>query len=193
MRASELPLYYNAVEILEHNLPERAEKTALFSPSRNLTFQELSEEANQVGNALLELWTFLAVQLPATIISAIVGVWMFYVQHQFEHTYWAWHGDWDYYDASLYGSSHLVLPKPLQWISGNIGIHHVHHMSARIPNYKLQQAHDENPEFHEVTEVRFRDTLELINLALWDEEEQRLIRFSDLKRVRRDRALDRAA
>ena len=69
----------------------------------------------------------------------------------------------------------------------------MHHMSARIPNYKLQQAHDENPEFHEVTEVRFSDTLKLIGLALWDEEEQRLVRFRDLKRIRRARELDRAA
>jgi len=146
-----------------------------------------------VAHATIGVGTFLAVQLPATITSAIIGVWMFYVQHQFEHTYWAWHEQWDYYDASLYGSSHLVLPKPLQWISGNIGIHHVHHMSARIPNYKLQQAHDENPEFHQVTEVRFRDTLKLINLALWDEETGELIRFKDLRRARRERELDRAA
>jgi omega-6 fatty acid desaturase (delta-12 desaturase) len=74
-----------------------------------------------------------------------------------------------------------VLPKPLQWLSGNIGVHHVHHMSARIPNYKLQQVHDENPEFHVVTKIRFRDTLKLINLALWDEENRKLIRFRDLR------------
>jgi omega-6 fatty acid desaturase (delta-12 desaturase) len=131
---------------------------------------------------IVGLGPFLMVQLPVTVIGSTIGVWMFYVQHQYEDTYWHWHEKWDYYDASLYGSSYLVLPKLLQWLTGNIGVHHVHHMSARIPNYKLQQVHDENPEFHVVTRVRFRDTLKLINLALWDEENRKLIRFKDLKR-----------
>jgi len=124
---------------------------------------------------------FAMIQLPIVVITTTVGVWLFYVQHQFESTYWDWHEQWDYYDASLYGSSYLVLPAPLQWMTGNIGVHHVHHMSARIPNYKLQQAHDENPEFHAVTKVRFRDTIRLINLSLWDEDERELIRFKDLR------------
>ncbi len=130
--------------------------------------------------ALVGVKEFLLVQIPVTAVGSALGVWMFYVQHQFEHTYWHWHQNWDYYDASLFGSSYLALPAPLQWITGNIGVHHVHHMSARIPNYKLQQVHDENPEFHAVTKVRFRDTLRLINLALWDEDRSRLIRFKDL-------------
>jgi len=134
--------------------------------------------------ATIGLERFLLVQLPMTFIASAVGIWMFYVQHQYEDTYWHWHENWDYYDASLLGSSYLVLPKPLQWLTANIGVHHVHHMSARIPNYKLQQAHDENPEFHVVTKVRFRDTLKLVNLALWDEERGQLIRFKDLRRAR---------
>ncbi len=128
---------------------------------------------------------FLLVQLPITMIASTLGIWMFYVQHQYEDTYWHHHDDWDYYEASLYGSSYLVLPKPIQWLTANIGVHHVHHMSARIPNYRLQQVHDENPEFHVVTKVRFRDTIRLINLALWDEESRRLIRFRDLKKLHR--------
>jgi len=127
---------------------------------------------------------FLLVQLPVTAVACILGVWLFYVQHQFEHTYWHWHENWDYYDASLYGSSYLALPRPLQWITANIGVHHVHHMSARIPNYKLQQVHDENPEFHVVTKVTLKDTWKLMNLTLWDEERRRLIRFRDLKELR---------
>ena len=127
---------------------------------------------------------FLLVQLPVTLIASTLGLWMFYVQHQYEDTYWHRHDDWDYYDASLHGSSYLVLPRPLQWLTANIGVHHVHHMNARIPNYKLQKVHDENPEFHVVTEVRFTDTLRLINLALWDEESRKLIRFKDLKKRR---------
>jgi omega-6 fatty acid desaturase (delta-12 desaturase) len=135
--------------------------------------------------ATIGIERFLLVQLPVTFIASSVGLWMFYVQHQYEDTDWHWHEEWDYYEASLRGSSYLVLPKPLQWLTANIGVHHVHHMSARIPNYKLQQVHDENPEFHVVTKVRFRDTLKLINLALWDEESRKLIRFKDLKKLGR--------
>ena len=124
---------------------------------------------------------FLLTHAPVQVFATTAGVWMFYVQHQFEQTYWDRHEDWDYYDASLYGSSYLVLPAPLRWLSANIGFHHVHHMSMRIPNYKLQRAHEDNEEFHVVREVRVRDTLKLINLALWDEDRRRLIRFRDLK------------
>ncbi len=133
---------------------------------------------------LLGFKAFLMVQLPVTMLASTLGVWMFYVQHQFEHTYWNWHHDWDFYDSALYGSSYLVLPRPLQWITAHIGVHHVHHMSSRIPNYKLQAVHDENPEFQVVTKVGFRDTWKLINLSLWDEESQKLVRFRDLKRLK---------
>ena len=126
---------------------------------------------------------FLLTHAPVQVFATTAGVWMFYVQHQFEQTYWDRHEDWDYYDASLYGSSYLNLPAPLRWLSANIGFHHVHHMSMRIPNYKLKRAHEENEEFHVVREVRIRDTLRLINLALWDEDSRRLIRFRDLKEL----------
>ncbi|HET9949258.1 MAG TPA: fatty acid desaturase [Longimicrobiales bacterium] len=135
--------------------------------------------------ATIGLGPFLLVQGPVMLVATTIGLWLFYVQHQYEDTYWHRHEHWDYYEASLYGSSYLVLPKPLQWITANIGVHHVHHMSARIPNYKLQQVHDENPEFHVVRKIRIRDTLELLTLALWDEESRRLIRFQDLRRRRR--------
>ena len=127
---------------------------------------------------------FLMIQGPVTFLACALGVWLFYVQHQFEHTYWHWHEQWDYYDASLHGSSYLALPKPLQWITANIGVHHVHHMSARIPNYKLQKAHDENPEFHVVTKMKIKDTWKLLRLTLWDEEHERLIGFRELRRMR---------
>jgi len=135
-----------------------------------------------VAWATIGLQRFLLVQVPITLMACSLGVWLFYVQHQFEHTYWDRHDEWDYYDASLHGSSYLKLPGPLQWITANIGVHHVHHMSARIPNYKLQQVHDENPEFHEVTVITARDSWRLIWLTLWDEDERRLIGFKDLKR-----------
>jgi omega-6 fatty acid desaturase (delta-12 desaturase) len=144
-----------------------------------------------IAGVVALMWTtigierFLLVQIPVTLIASTLGIWMFYVQHQYEDTYWHQHQEWDYYDASLYGSSYLVLPRPLQWLTASIGVHHVHHMSARIPNYRLQQVHDENPEFHVVTKVRFGDTLKLINLALWDEDRRKLIRFKDLKKLGR--------
>ena len=84
------------------------------------------------------------VQLPALLVSGSVGIWLFYVQHQFEDTYWQSGETWSYDDAALKGSSYLRLPRPLQFLTGNIGLHHVHHLSARIPNYNLQAAHDEN-------------------------------------------------
>ena len=127
---------------------------------------------------------FLLVQVPVTMLASTFGVWMFYVQHQFEDTYWHWHENWDYYDSALYGSSFLALPRPLQWLTASIGVHHVHHMSSRIPNYKLQQVHDENPEFHVVTKVGLKDTWRLINLSLWDEDRGELIRFKDLKHLK---------
>jgi omega-6 fatty acid desaturase (delta-12 desaturase) len=136
-----------------------------------------------VAWATIGLQSFFLVQGPIIVLATTLGVGLFYVQHQYEQTYWDQHEDWDYYDASLHGSSYLAMPKPLMWITGHIGVHHVHHMSARIPNYKLQQAHDENPEFHGVTTLGIKDTWRLINLALWDEESRRLIRFKDLKKL----------
>jgi omega-6 fatty acid desaturase (delta-12 desaturase) len=125
---------------------------------------------------------FLVVHAPIFLLATTAGIWMFYIQHQFEHTYWHRHQDWDYYDASLYGSSYLVMPRILQWLTAHIGVHHVHHMSPRIPNYRLQQAHDENPEFHVVHRVRPRDTLDLLRRALWDEEGRRLVSFREADR-----------
>jgi omega-6 fatty acid desaturase (delta-12 desaturase) len=124
---------------------------------------------------------FLLVQIPVTLIASASGVWLFYVQHQFENTYWDRHEDWDFYDAALVGSSHLALPRPLQWLTANIGLHHVHHLSSRIPNYRLQKAMEENPELQSPTRLTVWDTFELIRLALWDEESRRLVRFRDVR------------
>ncbi len=133
--------------------------------------------------ATIGLKAFFLVQTPITLMACSLGVLLFYVQHQFEHTYWDKHEEWDYYDASLHGSSYLKLPAPLQWLTANIGVHHVHHMSARIPNYKLQQVHDDNPEFHVVTTITMKDSWRLMWLTLWDEDRRRLVRFKDLDRA----------
>jgi omega-6 fatty acid desaturase (delta-12 desaturase) len=102
-------------------------------------------------------------------------VWLFYVQHQFEDTYWEHGGDWSYTDAALRGSSHLALPGLLRYFTSNIGLHHVHHLNARIPSYNLQRAHDENPVFHDVPTLSLRDGLRAVRLKLWDEERGRLV------------------
>jgi omega-6 fatty acid desaturase (delta-12 desaturase) len=110
-------------------------------------------------------------------LAAMAGVWLFYVQHQFEDAYWTSHGDWDYATAALRGSSHLALPAPLRWFTGNIGLHHVHHLAPRIPNHRLQRCHDENPLMQTAPIVTLRSGMTALRLALWDEDRGRLIRF----------------
>jgi omega-6 fatty acid desaturase (delta-12 desaturase) len=128
------------------------------------------------------------VHLPVMTLTGTIGVWLFYVQHQFEDTYWEEHADWSYFDAGLQGSSHLVLPKPLQWITASIGIHHVHHISARIPNYRLQQCLDENPELQHVTRITIWQGIKALGLSLWDEDSGRLISFRDARLLNRNGA-----
>ena len=130
---------------------------------------------------------FLLVHGPVVVITCGAGVWLFYVQHQFENTYWHRHETWDYYDAALEGASHLELPRPLQWLTANIGIHHVHHLNARIPNYRLSEALAAVPELQQATRLRIRDTMELVRLTLWDEVEERLVRFGEARRLMRER------
>ena len=123
----------------------------------------------------------LLIYIPSIYIAAAVGIWLFYVQHQFEETYWKPHPDWDYLDASIRGSSYLKLPRVLRWFTGDIGVHHVHHLSPRIPNYRLQQCHDANPIFHEVTTLTIRDAFRMLRLALWDEDRQQLVAFKEVR------------
>jgi len=122
---------------------------------------------------------YLLVQAPTVLLAGSAGIWLFYVQHQFEDAYWETAPDWSYADAALRGSSYLKLPRLLQFFSGNIGLHHVHHLSARIPNYNLQRAHDENPIFHDVPVLSLRDGLRAVRLKLWDEERGRMVTFAE--------------
>jgi omega-6 fatty acid desaturase (delta-12 desaturase) len=124
---------------------------------------------------------FLLVWAPAAMIAGSVGIWLFYVQHQFEDAYWQSPADWDYADAALRGSSYLKLPKLLQFFTGNIGLHHVHHLNARIPNYNLQRAHDENPVFHQVPTLSLWEALQTVKLKLWDEDSGRLVTFAQAR------------
>jgi omega-6 fatty acid desaturase (delta-12 desaturase) len=127
---------------------------------------------------------YLLVQLPTALLAGSAGVWLFYVQHQFEDTYWERAGDWSYADAALRGSSYLKLPKVLQFFTGNIGLHHVHHLNARIPNYNLQRAHDQNPIFHDVPTISLWDGMRAVRLKLWDEDRRRLVSFGETPRGR---------
>jgi omega-6 fatty acid desaturase (delta-12 desaturase) len=127
---------------------------------------------------------YLLIQMPSALMAGSAGVWLFYVQHQFEDVYWENSGEWTYADAALRGSSYLKLPKLLQFFTGNIGLHHVHHLSARIPNYNLQRAHDENPIFHDVPTLSLWDGLRAARLKLWDEDRRRLVTWSEARRAR---------
>lgn len=132
--------------------------------------------------ALLGVATVLAVYLPMMILAAWVGGWLFYVQHQFEDTYWTRDGDWDFYRAAMAGSSYFELPRVLQWFTGNIGLHHIHHMCSRIPNYRLQDCINAFPELRDAAKrIGIRDSMKCWRYALWDEEKNLLVGFADLR------------
>jgi acyl-lipid omega-6 desaturase (Delta-12 desaturase) len=135
-------------------------------------------------SALIGFGHVLMIQLPVIIIAASVGTWLFYVQHQFERTYWEHTPQWDYTLAALQGSSYYKLPKVLQWFTGNIGFHHIHHLSPRIPNYNLQECHEQNPLFQRVAQLTLKSSLQTLTLALWDEHRQRLVTFREAKKMR---------
>jgi len=138
-----------------------------------------------VGWLMLEIgWAaFLMVELPILLIACGSGVWLFYVQHNFDPTYWERHAEWEFFNAGMDGSSFYKLPKLLQWFTGNIGFHHIHHLSPRIPNYKLEACHVENPEF-QIEPLTIRDSLNSLFFRLWDEKEKMLVGWSVLKKYR---------
>ena len=121
------------------------------------------------------LTAFVRVQLPITVIAATTGMWLFYVQHQFEHAYWARDDAWDYGRAALAGSSYYALPPVLEWFTGYIGLHHVHHLSTRIPSYRLAECLRETPVLSAVPRIELLDGFRTVRLKLWDEERGRLV------------------
>jgi omega-6 fatty acid desaturase (delta-12 desaturase) len=139
-----------------------------------------------VGLSWLFGWKeYLMMQLPVTAVAGAAGIWMFYVQHQYEDVYWEHHGNWNYTTAALEGSSFYKLPKILQWFTGNIGFHHVHHLSSKIPNYYLERCHYSHPLFKSVKPLTFWNSLKCASLRLWDEESRRLVGYSHLKKLPR--------
>ena len=121
--------------------------------------------------------------LPVILLAALTGIWLFYIQHQFEHAYWATGSDWDFHTAALKGSSFYDLPAVLHWLTGYIGFHHIHHVCSKIPNYRLRDCFNQNPEFRDVRRLTFRDSLKCPRLSLWDEERQLLVSFRNASRV----------
>ncbi len=137
---------------------------------------------------LVGVSSFLLVQLPVTLLAATAGVWLFYVQHQFEDTHWAEGKDWNRHEAALHGSSHYELPAVLRWFTANIGIHHIHHLNARIPFYRLGRVLRDHPELAGQSRLTIRESLRCVPLALWCEDEQKLVSFAEARRRRPNRA-----
>ncbi|HEX4682301.1 MAG TPA: fatty acid desaturase [Gemmatimonadaceae bacterium] len=134
--------------------------------------------------AWVGLPTLLLVYGVPMYLAAAGGIWLFYVQHQFEGTYWRQHAEWDYVTSAIRGSSYLKLPAVLHWFTGSIGLHHVHHLGPRIPNYALMRCHAENPLFHDVTTLTLAQSVRTLRLTLWDETRQQLVGFRDLRTTR---------
>ncbi|WP_120635956.1 fatty acid desaturase [Ruegeria sp. EL01] len=127
------------------------------------------------------LMPILLIFVPTTLLAATAGVWLFYVQHQFEDTHWAEETDWDLHDAALHGSSHYVLPKMLQWMSANIGIHHVHHLYSRIPFYRLPEVLRDHAVLAQSNRMTIRESLSNARLHLWDEQSKKLLSFAQAR------------
>ncbi len=139
-----------------------------------------------VGMSLLfGTLNYVVVQLIVLAVAGSAGVWLFYMQHQFEDAYWERGADWDYAEAALRGSSFFRLPAVLRWFSGNIGFHHVHHLSPRIPNYNLQRCHESDPLFSQVRPMTLLSSMKSFGLRLWDESSQKLVGFWRVRELRR--------
>ena len=136
--------------------------------------------------ATLVIWfvgtgAFLLVQLPVILLASSMGVWLFFVQHQFEDTFWAKSDAWAVHEAALHGSSHYDLPPVLRWFTANIGVHHVHHLCSRIPYYRLSRVLRDHPALGDVGRITLLDSLASVRLVLWDETRRRLISFRQLR------------
>lgn len=129
----------------------------------------------------------LLVQLPIIYIAGIAGIWLFYVQHQFEDSYFENESEWDFVKAAVDGSSYYKLPKWLEWMTGSIGYHHVHHLAPRVPNYHLEKAHENTPPLHKATTITLKTSLESLKFRLYDEEQKTFISFKEMRRYLENR------
>jgi omega-6 fatty acid desaturase (delta-12 desaturase) len=167
--------------VLRHRLPAGLMRSRwqfwLSAMATNLAIGVLAATAI----ALVGLGPFLLVQLPITVLAGSIGVWLFYVQHQFEYTYWARDEIWNFHEAALHGSSHYDLPGVLRWFTANIGVHHVHHLCSRIPYYRLPCVLRDYPELAAVGRLTLLQSLRCVRVVLWDETRQRLISFREIR------------
>jgi omega-6 fatty acid desaturase (delta-12 desaturase) len=165
--------------ILHHRLPTpqmRSKREAWRSTmATNLAIAALAALAILV----VGLKDFLLIQLPITWLASSIGVWLFFVQHQFEDGHWEKDDDWNVHAAAVHGSSHLHLPAVLRWFTANIGVHHVHHLSSRIPSYRLDEVLRAHPELNGINRITLKDTFGCFRLALWDESRGKLVSFKD--------------
>jgi len=145
---------------------------------RNVYFTNLALIILTLGMSLaIGFGTFLIIQIIIIYISAIAGIWLFYLQHQYEDVSWYRNEDWNFREVALEGSSYVKFPKLLQWFSGNIGFHHIHHLNARIPNYNLEKCYKENHVFQQIKPVTFKISMKSLKLRLWDEKLQKLVAY----------------
>jgi omega-6 fatty acid desaturase (delta-12 desaturase) len=169
------PLY---LFVLQHRLPVGFMRKG-WTPWASV----MATNVGILAASALSVWAFgalpvLLVQAPLILIGASAGVWLFYVQHQFERTRWDGTDSWDVHEAALHGSSHYDLPIILRWFTANIGVHHVHHLSNRIPFYRLQDVLRDHPTLRDVSRVTLRQSLACVQLTLWDEDKRRLVSFA---------------
>ncbi|NVN89554.1 MAG: fatty acid desaturase [Desulfuromonadales bacterium] len=170
------PFYYF---LIRNRYPSRGAKKIDFT---SVIFTNLVIAAIVVTATLtVGFKTYLLVQLPVLLLAATIGVWLFYIQHQFEGVYWARHEEWDPWRVAMEGASYFQLPRLLQWVTGNIGFHHVHHIRPAIPNYHLQSCYEAIPELRTLKPVTLFSSLRSLRLNLWDEQQRRLISFRSLK------------
>lgn len=127
--------------------------------------------------------TLFIMQFPVFLVSGMLGIWLFYVQHQFEDSYFEHDDEWSFVQAAVEGSSYYKLPKVLQWISGNIGFHHVHHLSPRVPNYHLEKAHEAAPPLQKATTITLATSFKSLRYRLWDEQSKRFVSFKQAKKI----------
>jgi omega-6 fatty acid desaturase (delta-12 desaturase) len=131
----------------------------------------------------LGFWDTCRIAIPIVFISSAIGVWLFYIQHQFEGVCWFRHNQWDVMKAALLGCSYYKLPNALHWFTGNIGIHHIHHLRTAIPNYNLQQCFNETPQLQDINVLTIRKSMQSLWLNLWDEDQQKLVSFRSISRA----------
>lgn len=174
------PLY---LFLIQMRIPS---KKASRRDRNSVWFMNAAIVAYMVAMSFIFGWkTYLLLQLCVTTVAGVSGVWMFYVQHQYEDVYWERKEEWDFATAAMHGSSFYKLPKILQWFTGNIGFHHIHHLSSRIPNYNLERCHKSHPLFSTVEPLTFWKSLKSLTFRLFDESQRKLVSFRQIRHLPR--------